>query len=96
MGGTLYYYQDDTLQGNTEGGLTIPGYYSLKASVDKATTSSSYKRKQVNSIYGRLSASWKGAFYLDVTARNDWSSTLPSETRSYFIHLYREVLFFPS
>lgn len=46
MGGTLYYYQDDTLQGNTEGGLTIPGYYSLKASVDKATTSSSYKRKQ--------------------------------------------------
>ena len=84
VGGTLYYYQDDTLQGNTEGGLTIPGYYSLKASVDKATTSSSYKRKQVNSIYGRLSASWKGAFYLDVTARNDWSSTLPSETRSYF------------
>ncbi len=83
-GGTLYYYQDDMLQSQTAGGLTIPGYYSLKASVNKATTSSNYKRKQVNSLYGRFSASWKSTLYLDVTARNDWSSTLPSETRSYF------------
>lgn len=83
-GATLYYYQDDKLQGQTAGGLTIPGYYSLKASVNKATTSSTYKSKQVNSLYGRFSASWKSIFYLDVTARNDWSSTLPKETRSYF------------
>ena len=84
LGGTIYYYQDDKLQSNTVGGLTIPGYYSLDASVNSAKTSSKFSRKQVNSLYGRVSASWKGTFYLDVTMRNDWSSTLPEETRSYF------------
>jgi len=27
---------------------------------------------------------YKGMLYLDLTARNDWSSTLPAENRSYF------------
>lgn len=84
IGGTLYYYQDDKVQGNTSNGLTIPGYYSLKASIDPAKTSSSFKRKQVNSVYARAAASWKSAVFVDVTARNDWSSTLPEESRSYF------------
>lgn len=84
IGGTLYYYQDDRVQGNTKNGLSIPGYYSLKASVDPAQTSSSFSRKQVNSLYARASASWKSTVFVDVTARNDWASTLPKESRSYF------------
>lgn len=84
VGGTMYYYYDDKVQGNTKGGLTIPGYYSLKASVDPASTSSTYKSKQVNSVWGRFSASWKSAVFLDVTGRNDWSSTLAADARSYF------------
>ena len=84
VGGTLYYYFDDGLSSNTRNGLSIPGYYSLKASVDPASTSSSYKSKQVNSVYGKASASWKSTIFVDVTGRNDWSSTLPKETRSYF------------
>jgi hypothetical protein len=27
---------------------------------------------------------YRDLIYLDITARNDWSSTLPSENRSYF------------
>ena len=84
VGGTIYYYYDDAISSNTRNGLSIPGYYSLKASVDPIASSSSYKQKQVNSIYGKFSASWKSTVFVDVTARNDWSSTLPSETRSYF------------
>lgn len=84
VGGTMYYYYDDKVQGNTKGGLTIPGYYSLKASVDPATTSSTYKSKQLNSVWGRFSASWKSAVFVDVTGRNDWSSTLAADARSYF------------
>lgn len=40
--------------------------------------------KHVDSIYGVLSLGWKDMIYLDVTGRNDWSSTLPREHRSFF------------
>lgn len=83
-GTTLYFYQDDILNGKTSNGITIPGYYSLKASVDPAKVYSTIKKKQVNSLYGKVSGSWKSTLFLDITARNDWSSTLPAETRSYF------------
>lgn len=84
LGGSIYYLNNDNLNSNTDGGLIVPGYYSLNASVDPAKTGKSYSKKQVNSVYGKLSASWKSTFFIDVTGRNDWSSTLPEETRSYF------------
>lgn len=84
IGGTIFYQRNDDVSSATKGGLIIPGYYSLNASVDPATTSKSYTKKQVNSIYGKLSASWKSTLFVDVTGRNDWSSTLPETTRSYF------------
>lgn len=84
LGGTIYYLRDDAVSASTQGGLVVPGYYSLKASVDPASVSKSYSTKQVNSLYGKVSASWKSILFLDVTGRNDWSSTLPKETRSYF------------
>ena len=48
VGGTIYYYYDETMSGSTNGGLSIPGYYSLEASKDPASVSSSYTSKQVN------------------------------------------------
>jgi len=35
-------------------------------------------------IYGNLSFGYKRFLYLDLTGRNDWSSTLPPENNSYF------------
>ena len=83
-GGNIYFYSDDKMRSTTSGGLTIPGFYSLKASVDPIDASSELKRKRVNSLYGKLSLSWASTYFLDVTGRNDWSSTLSKETRSYF------------
>lgn len=34
--------------------------------------------------YGEVGVSYKNIAYLTATGRNDWSSTLPVETRSYF------------
>lgn len=39
---------------------------------------------KINSIMGTASLSYQNFVYLDLTARNDWSSTLPAENRSYF------------
>lgn len=84
VGGTIFYVQDDQLNSKTSNGLFIPGYYSLKASNNQPIVDPNYKQKQVNSLYGRVAGSWKSTVFMDFTARNDWSSTLPSETRSYF------------
>lgn len=59
-------------------------FYSLNASVERPGTSKEIKEKALYSIYGKVGLSWKSAIYVDLTARNDWSSTLPSDSRSYF------------
>jgi TonB-linked SusC/RagA family outer membrane protein len=41
-------------------------------------------RKRLVGAYGEFRAAYKSMAYLTVTGRNDWSSTLPVENRSYF------------
>ena len=84
LGASTYYYFDDGVTASTSNGLSVPGFYSLQASRDPVSASSSYSSKQLNSVYAKLSASWRSLLFVDVTGRNDWSSTLPAETRSYF------------
>lgn len=38
--------------------------------------------KKINSLYGAATISWKEFIYLNVTARNDWFSTLAPQNRS--------------
>jgi len=84
MGGTLFYSKDDVFYAYTEGGLSIPGFYSLRASVDPIGWDTSLKRRQVNSLYSRMALSWDNLAFIDFTGRNDWSSTLSKDNRSYF------------
>jgi len=42
------------------------------------------KEKVVNSLYGLISISWDDMYFLDITGRNDWSSTLAKGNWSYF------------
>lgn len=41
-------------------------------------------RRQINSVFGNVQFGYKDYLYLNVQGRNDWSSTLPKENRSYF------------
>ncbi len=41
-------------------------------------------KKRLVGVFGEFRASYKSIAYLTVTGRNDWSSTLPVENRSYF------------
>lgn len=88
-GGTIYYKRDDNLNAQTVGGISIPGFFSLNASVEPAVVSESMSEQQVNSAFGRFALSWNKLIYFDITGRNDWSSTLagsnvPDSKRSYF------------
>ncbi|MCE7041901.1 SusC/RagA family TonB-linked outer membrane protein [Dyadobacter sp. CY312] len=65
--------------------LTVPGLYRVSnIPIGAVTYTNGSDRKEIYSIYGTASVGYKNALYLDVTARNDWSSTLPRANRSYF------------
>jgi TonB-linked SusC/RagA family outer membrane protein len=70
--------------GETSGGLVVPGLYNLKNSKEKPSTYDYDREKAINSVYGSFSLGYKNMLYLDGTARNDWSSTLPDGNNSYF------------
>jgi hypothetical protein len=42
------------------------------------------QKSRINSVLGSLSLGFYNFIYLDASARNDWSSTLPAASNSYF------------
>ena len=70
---------------NTAGGLVVPGYYNLANSNGPvAVVTDSYTRRRLIGLYADLNLSYKNMLFLEVTGRNDWSSTLPKENQSFF------------
>lgn len=64
--------------------LVIPGIYNFSnTDVPLASDMRKYE-KEIRSLYGSVSLSYNEILFLDITARNDWSSTLPSDNNSYF------------
>lgn len=63
-------------------GLSIPNHFNLVFATAPAVTNTTI-HKEIQSIYGNAQLDFRQYLYLDVSARNDWSSTLPSPY-SYF------------
>jgi TonB-linked SusC/RagA family outer membrane protein len=75
-------YKEDFMGGAI---LTVPGLYRVSnIPLASLQVSNSSAKKAIYSLYGMASLGYKNMLYLDLTARNDWSSTLPAENRSYF------------
>lgn len=66
--------------------LLMPDVKSLANNGAKMESWQDYSAKQKQAIYGTVSTGYKDFIYLDLTARNDWSSTLPASNRSYFYY----------
>jgi hypothetical protein len=64
--------------------LTIPTYYNITNSAEIPTTKEYQWKRRYYGIYGQAEIAWKNMLYLTLTARNDWSSTLPKDNRSFF------------
>lgn len=63
------------LSAGTSGDVYIPNYFVL-ANGSKNGTSNSVSRKRLNSVFGTAQIGYKDMLFLDITGRNDWSSTL--------------------
>ncbi|WP_020529710.1 SusC/RagA family TonB-linked outer membrane protein [Flexithrix dorotheae] len=64
--------------------LLIPGIYNLGNTAAPLIINSSRSSRRINSLYGLARFDFKSKVYLDVTGRNDWSSTLPEDNNAYF------------
>ncbi|KAF0199032.1 MAG: tonb-dependent receptor plug [Bacteroidetes bacterium] len=74
----------DRIISATNGGLGVPRMYSLQNSVGPLPYPKELSSKiGVDGIYGSASFGYKSMLYLDLTLRNDHSSTLPPANSSY-------------
>jgi TonB-linked SusC/RagA family outer membrane protein len=77
-------YTEYTMNDYLADGLLKPGIYTMPNGISNIIKFARPNDKQVNSAYGLANVSYQNKIFLDFTARNDWSSTLPKENRSYF------------
>ena len=64
--------------------LLVPDQFTLTNSRTDIQVESRSAEKKINSLFGLANFSYDDWVFLDITARNDWSSTLPSNENSYF------------
>ncbi|RVU03183.1 SusC/RagA family TonB-linked outer membrane protein [Mucilaginibacter limnophilus] len=62
--------------------LVYPGVYSMANNAGPLVTMPFRSKYAINSFYGLLSTSFKDYLYLDLTARQDWVSTLATAERT--------------
>ncbi|MFN0013543.1 MAG: SusC/RagA family TonB-linked outer membrane protein [Saprospiraceae bacterium] len=78
--------RDSRFQGQeqTANALVVPGLFNF-ANADGAVNVNQFVNTlRVNSVLGSVSFGFWNFLYLDASARNDWSSTLPAANRNYF------------
>lgn len=86
-GNSRYFLTGDNGMQTANGGsgLVTPGIFAMSNTAQaNIRVGSSMSQKAVYSLYALGSLGYKDFAYLDLTARNDWSSTLPANNRSYF------------
>ena len=66
------------------GVLTAPGTFDISNAAIPPDRQTLTRRKRVNSLYGQADFGYEDYLFLTATGRNDWSSTLPEDNRSYF------------
>lgn len=80
-GGNMMYRKTQNTSANA-GKLAVPDFHTVNGA---ATTLTDIKsEKAINSIYALAQISYDNWVYLDLTARNDWTSTLNPDSRSFF------------
>ncbi len=64
--------------------LTVPDLFTISNAKGSPVVSMYDYEKETNSVYFAANGSFRDFLFLGVTGRNDWSSTLPEDNRSYF------------
>ncbi len=72
-----------TRQVNTGSKFITRGIHTLQNTSQQAFTLDQYSRRRIIGVFADATLGYKDIAFLNATVRNDWSSTLPEENRSY-------------
>ncbi|WP_421875280.1 SusC/RagA family TonB-linked outer membrane protein [Marinoscillum sp.] len=81
LGGNILKMKQKQVDVNANG-FAFPFLYNPGTAATNSA-SVSEPQKEIHSLYGSVELGYKDMLYLNVTDRNDWSSTLPSANNSY-------------
>jgi len=74
-----------TVSRNQTTNLTFPtGFWDLSNGATKKLVEEQQSKRRLVGLFGDVTFGWDEMLYLNLTARNDWSSTLPINANSYF------------
>ncbi|MGM0376124.1 MAG: SusC/RagA family TonB-linked outer membrane protein, partial [Bacteroidota bacterium] len=77
LGAEIFEQESSMSAAWTDGGLIVPGKYFVENSKKTHLSEASvFDTKQINSLYFLANFGWRDQVYLDITGRNDWSSSL--------------------
>lgn len=84
LGGNISYEQNENVSASGEE-FVLPDLMTYgNTRGDKQEGGYGFSEKQVNSLFGTAQFDFREYLYLELTGRNDWSSTLPEGNNSYF------------
>ena len=83
VGGNFMYQNYESLNAGVRNMLD-KGQWIFNAANMLNTAGETGHERVANLVFGSLQLSWKEYLSLDLTARNDWSSTLPKKNNSFF------------
>jgi len=64
-------------------GLDIPGFYDISNSSNAPTIGNTVTLRRLIGVYAQVEMAYKDFWFVTGTVRNDWSSTLPLDSRSF-------------
>ena len=83
VGSNFMYQRYETL-GAAVGNMVDKSSWMLNAANQINSVNEDGYKRAMNSVFGSAQLAWKEYLSLDLTARNDWSSTLPKQNNSFF------------
>ncbi|MCU4174257.1 SusC/RagA family TonB-linked outer membrane protein [Carboxylicivirga sp. N1Y90] len=83
IGGNLMSQESSGIS-SSAGELEVPNLFSLNNGKSNPTVGQTFHERKMNSLYGTMQINYDAFVFVDVTGRNDWSSTLSKDNRSFF------------
>ncbi len=83
LGQNMYQKKQEQLYMEGDG-INIPNYYQISNTSSQITRENQDYNKRTAALYADLGFSYKDMVFLDLTGRNEWSTTLPTQNNSFF------------
>ncbi|NME67005.1 SusC/RagA family TonB-linked outer membrane protein [Flammeovirga aprica] len=83
IAGANFLHQNVVYTNTLAGALVERDWYSFNNADGGTATRENITEKKVHSVFGSANIGYKNVLFLDLTARNDWSSALPNQSFFY-------------